>query len=165
MHSWCIAVQRFPGGTAIKNLPAYVGDVRDRFDSWVGRIPWRRKWQPALVFLPGEPRGQRSLAGYSLCGLRESDTTECWARTAEGNTTVYSNYTPEQLFKCKRHTGGQREKEAGRGWAQSTAGARRGWGVRTVGAEAVQAAEGLGANVDKAVQKGHVHFLRAGAGV
>ena len=28
-------------------------------------IPWRRKWQPALVFLPGKLHGQRSLAGYS----------------------------------------------------------------------------------------------------
>ena len=35
------------------------------FDPWVGKIPWRRKWQPTLVFLPGEPHGRRSLAGYS----------------------------------------------------------------------------------------------------
>ena len=31
----------------------------------VGKIPWRRKWQSTLVFLPGKSRGQRSLAGYS----------------------------------------------------------------------------------------------------
>ena len=35
------------------------------FDPWVGNIPWRRKWQPTPVFLPGESHGQRSLAGYS----------------------------------------------------------------------------------------------------
>ena len=35
------------------------------FGSWVGKIPWRRKWQPAPVFLPGESHGQRSLGGYS----------------------------------------------------------------------------------------------------
>ena len=35
------------------------------FDPWVGKIPWRRKWQPAPVFLPGKSHGQRSLAGYS----------------------------------------------------------------------------------------------------
>ena len=38
--------------------------------------PWRRKWQPTPVFLPGEPHGQRSLAGYSPRGRKESDTTE-----------------------------------------------------------------------------------------
>ena len=38
---------------------------RPRFDSWVRKIPWRRKWQPTPVLLPGESHGQRSLAGYS----------------------------------------------------------------------------------------------------
>ena len=36
---------------------------------------WRRKWQPTSVFLPGESHGQRSLADYSPCGHKESDTT------------------------------------------------------------------------------------------
>ena len=35
------------------------------FDPWVGNIPWRRKWQPAPVFLPGKSHGQRSPEGYS----------------------------------------------------------------------------------------------------
>ena len=38
---------------------------RHGFDPWVGKIPWRRAWQPSPVFLPGESRGQRSLAGYN----------------------------------------------------------------------------------------------------
>ena len=38
---------------------------RHRLDPWVGKIPWRRAWQPIQVFLPGETRRQRSLAGYS----------------------------------------------------------------------------------------------------
>ena len=38
---------------------------RHGFDPWVGRIPWRRKWQPIPVFLPGESHGQMSLMGYS----------------------------------------------------------------------------------------------------
>ena len=46
------------------------------FNPWVGKIPWRRKWQPAPVFLPGKSYGQRSLVGYSSWGLRESDMTE-----------------------------------------------------------------------------------------
>ena len=37
---------------------------------------WRRKWQPAPVFLPGESQGQRSLLGCRLWGRTESDTTE-----------------------------------------------------------------------------------------
>ena len=49
---------------------------RPGFDPWVGKIPWRRKCQPALVFLPGESHGQRSLVGYSPWGHKDSDTTE-----------------------------------------------------------------------------------------
>ena len=41
---------------------------RAGFDPWVGKIPWRRAWQPTPTFLPGESYGQRSLAGYSLLG-------------------------------------------------------------------------------------------------
>ena len=39
-------------------------------------MPWRRKWQPTPVFLPGEPQGQGSLVGCRLWGYTESDTTE-----------------------------------------------------------------------------------------
>ena len=46
------------------------------FDSWFGKIPWSRKWQPAPVLLPGKFHGQRSLAGYSPGDRKESDTTE-----------------------------------------------------------------------------------------
>ena len=46
------------------------------FEPWVGKIPWRRAWQPSPVFLPGESHGQRSLASYSPWGCKESDTTE-----------------------------------------------------------------------------------------
>ena len=49
---------------------------RPAFNPWVGKIPWRRKWQPTPVFLPGESHGQRSLADYSPWGRKESDTTE-----------------------------------------------------------------------------------------
>ena len=46
------------------------------FDPCVGKIPWRRKWQPTPVFLPGKSQGQRSLADYCPWGHKESDTTE-----------------------------------------------------------------------------------------
>ena len=46
------------------------------FDPWVGKIPWRRKWQPTPGLLPGKPHGLRILVGYSPWGRKESDTTE-----------------------------------------------------------------------------------------
>ena len=55
----------FPGDPVVKkkNPPANSG-----FNPWVGKIPWRRKWQPTPVFLPGKSHGQRSLMGYSPGG-------------------------------------------------------------------------------------------------
>ena len=41
-----------------------------------GRVPWRRKWQPTPVFLSGKPHRQRSLAGYSPQGHKESDRSK-----------------------------------------------------------------------------------------
>ena len=53
----------------VKNPPANAGAKgRHRFDPWVGKIPWRGKWQSCLVFLPGEVHGQRSLVVYSPRG-------------------------------------------------------------------------------------------------
>ena len=61
----------------VKNLPANERDTAAvGFDAWVRKIPWRRKWKPTLVFLPGEFHGQRSLAKCSLQDCKESDTTE-----------------------------------------------------------------------------------------
>jgi len=53
------------------------------FDPWVGKIPWRREWQPTPVFLPGEFHGQRSLEGYSLWGRKELDAIEQLTHTCE----------------------------------------------------------------------------------
>ena len=49
---------------------------RPGFDPWVGKIPWRRKWQSTPVLLPGKSHGQRSLVGYSPWGGKESDMTK-----------------------------------------------------------------------------------------
>ena len=49
---------------------------RPGFDPWGGKIPWRRAWQPTLVFLLGESLGQRGLAGCSPSGRKESGMTE-----------------------------------------------------------------------------------------
>ena len=43
---------------------------KPRFNPWVGKTPWRRKWQPTPEFLPGKSHGQRSLVGYSPWGLK-----------------------------------------------------------------------------------------------
>ena len=48
---------------------------RHKFDPWVGKIPWRKKWQPSPVPMPEEFHGQRNLAGYSPWGYKESDMT------------------------------------------------------------------------------------------
>ena len=56
----------------LKNPPADAGDVRG-VGSISGKIPWRRKWQPTPVLLPGKSHRQRSLAGYSPWGHKESD--------------------------------------------------------------------------------------------
>ena len=49
---------------------------RHRLNPWVKKIPWRRKWQPTLVFLLGKFHGQRSLTGYSPCSCKMSEVTE-----------------------------------------------------------------------------------------
>ena len=45
-------------------------------DPWVGKTPWRKKWQPTPAFLPGKSHGQRNLVGYSPWGCKELDPTE-----------------------------------------------------------------------------------------
>ena len=70
-------VLAFPGGASGKEpICQYKSCKRCRFDPWVGKIPWRRAWQPTPVLLPGESHGEWSLPGYSPWGLKESDTTE-----------------------------------------------------------------------------------------
>ena len=55
---------------------AFLQCRRSGFDPWVGKIPWRGTWQPTPVFLPEQSHGQRSLAGYSPWGHKESHKTE-----------------------------------------------------------------------------------------
>ena len=66
----------FPSGSVVKKLPATQEAQAMRFSPRVGRIPWRRAWQPTPGFSPGESHGQRSLEGCSPWGGKESDTTE-----------------------------------------------------------------------------------------
>ena len=61
-----------PGGSARIRLQCR----RCVFDPWVGKVPWRKKWQPTPVFLPGKFHGQKILVRYSPWSHKESDTIE-----------------------------------------------------------------------------------------
>ena len=69
---YMICLCSFPGGSEGKESAC----GRPRFNPWVGKIPYRREWQPTPVFLSGESHGQRSLVGYSPWGCTKLDTTE-----------------------------------------------------------------------------------------
>ena len=60
----------------MQNLPVQVDIKRRRFDPWIRKISWKRKWQPTPVLLSGESHRRRSLGGYSPWTHKESDTTE-----------------------------------------------------------------------------------------
>ena len=64
----------FPGGSEGKASACNAGEPG--FNPWVRKIPWRRKWQPTPVLLPGKSHGQKSLVDYSPWDSKESDMTE-----------------------------------------------------------------------------------------
>ena len=64
------------------------------FDPWLGKVPWRRKWQPTPVSLSGKFHGQRSLADCSLWGRKESRATE---RTRHFSWCVYVFEVAEEV--------------------------------------------------------------------
>ena len=62
-----VILRAFRVAPVVKNPPANSGDIRESgLMPGSGRFPWRRAWQPTLVFLPEESHRQRSLAGYDL---------------------------------------------------------------------------------------------------
>ena len=79
----------FPSRSVVKN-PLWCR--RCGFDPWVGKIPWRRKWQPTPVFLPEKFHGQRSLVGYSPWGRKDD-----WA--AERTHTLHT-YWKKKRYAC-----------------------------------------------------------------
>ena len=95
----------FPGGSVVKRICLIMQEMQEmlvRF--WIRKILWRRKWQPTPVFLPGESHGQRSLAGCSLWGHKESDMTEplstftAVARGVSLRTWTWHCRTPSPFF-------------------------------------------------------------------
>ena len=97
-HDWVLSTQKYeqdPKGMASlgtfqpamevqgKQLPWWLRQWRSclqyrrpRFNLWIGKIRWKRKWQPTPVFLPGESHGQWSLVGYSPWGCKGLNRTE-----------------------------------------------------------------------------------------
>ena len=63
------------------------------FDPWVGKISWRRAWQPTPVSLPGESHGQRSLAGCSPWGCRVRQDCRL-------STTIFIHSKKKQAQMC-----------------------------------------------------------------
>ena len=59
----------------VNNLLANSEDAKNAGSiPWVRKIPWRRKWQPTALYVPGKFHGQRSLAGYSPSGSTHACT-------------------------------------------------------------------------------------------
>ena len=72
--------QLFQGFSGERHRPQGRGCGRRGLDPWVWKTPWRRAWQPAPVFLPGESQGRGSLVGCT-----ESDTAEATQPAYTGN--------------------------------------------------------------------------------
>ena len=70
----CLSYDGFPGGSDGKASACNVGDLSSI--PRLGRVPWRRKWQPIPVLLLGKSHRWRSLVGYSSWSRKELDTTE-----------------------------------------------------------------------------------------
>ena len=83
----------FPGGSVVKN---HLPSRRCRFHPWVGKIPWRRKWQPTPVFLPGKSHGQTSLAGYSPEGCKRVRHILATKTTVY----IYQSQSPSSSLLC-----------------------------------------------------------------
>ena len=89
-------VNNFPGGSDI-----CLKCGKPRFDPWIGKISWRRRWQPTPVLLPGKFHEWRSLVGYSPWGRKESDTTMQLHFTFTLGFPTYSKSPTNELSGCR----------------------------------------------------------------
>ena len=88
-----VLVTGLPGGASGKESACQCRRCkRCRFDPWVRKIPWRKQWQPTLVFLPGKFHGQTSLLGGSPLGHKELDMAEV--------TALVHSYDILQVSQC-----------------------------------------------------------------
>ena len=104
--------QGFPGSSDGKESACNAGNLCSI--PGLGKIPWRKAWQPTPVFLPGESHGQRRLVGYSPFGCKESDMTEqlththtkkkVWSHCISKTIGLYSGEIHITLFKPSIHS-------------------------------------------------------------
>ena len=79
----------FPGGASGKKPTCqYRRCKRRSFNPWVGKIPWRRKWQPTPILLPGESQGQRSLVLHGQTLLKRLSTAPCVEQCVIGELLI-----------------------------------------------------------------------------
>ena len=69
--SWVWPLKGFPGGSVVKKKKSTCQCRIHRFHPWVGKIPWRKRWQPTSVFLPGKSHGQKEPGGLQSMGLQK----------------------------------------------------------------------------------------------
>ena len=97
---------------------------RCEFVAWVGKISWRRAWQPTPAFLPRESLGKRSLVGYSPQGRKELDTTEVtkhafmgrrkgWAQSRSLAMRPCGHLATRRWWQCEQRRMGVDLREAG----------------------------------------------------
>ena len=93
----------FPGGSVVKNPPTNAGD-RGLIPR-LGRAPWRRKWRPTPVFLPGRSHGQRSLSSCSLWSHKrvghDLAANQQRAPSAVVALLLPAKFLPVMCYSCK----------------------------------------------------------------
>ena len=80
----------------------YLQCGRPGFNPWIRKIPWRKKWQPTLVLLPGKFHGWKSLVGCSPWGCKESDTTERFHFHLNGDIGCPTLKLPSAFLLCSQ---------------------------------------------------------------
>ena len=83
------------GGSAVKDVPANAGDLSSI--PVLGKIPWRRKWQPTPVFLLGNPM-DRGAWWATVCGAQELDTTKTTPRIRVHSTALFQSWKAFNVF-------------------------------------------------------------------
>ena len=83
LRSWvCVAIESFPGSASGKESACQFKRHKSRiFNLWIRKVPWRRKWQPTPVFVPGESHGHRRTWWVTVHGVTNSWTwlnTHAW---------------------------------------------------------------------------------------
>ena len=64
----------------------------------VGKIPWRRKWQPTPVLLPGKSHGEKNLVGYSACGHKSVNHLIILKNSNQG---LWKNYKEQGMYTTR----------------------------------------------------------------